>query len=277
MNGFLPFSADISYERMIIMSKLGERISNAYHEANAQLNAKMAEAAQGKAGAIANVAIRAGQTALDAYGAISDADTAAASAALNSAAIQLDLLRGNIAEAQQALAESEREAMFEGNPYMDGVNLYNDFDALHEAISDIPTTVSVDGPIVTLDAGRGTEVTVTRGGMFQDVDTDAAIEAAMEQDALAAQSDLANEISTDGEGSSVGMDQWMERAEMASDAESAFVQEGTSAMMDYSQEAADAYGGFIDSYVDAVSAFESDDMDGADIGAADMSAGAEAD
>ena len=164
------------------MSKLGERISNAYHEANAQLNAKMAEAAQGKAGAIANVAIRAGQTALDAYGAISDADTAAASAALNGAAIQLDLLRGNIAEAQQALAESEREAMFEGNPYMDGVNLYNDFDALHEAISDIPTTVSVDAPIVTLDAGRGTEVTVTRGGMFQDVDTDAAIEAAMEQE-----------------------------------------------------------------------------------------------
>ena len=272
MNGTLIFSAYVSYERMIFVSKLGEKISNAYREANAQLNAKIAEAAQGKAGALANVAVRAGQTALDAYGAISDADTAGASAALNGAAVQLDTLRGNIADAQQSLADLEMEALHGNDLSDDAVSLYNDVEALHEAISDVPTTVWVDGPIVTQDAGRGTEVTVTRGGVFRDVDTDAAINAAMEHESIDTEANLANEISTNGESTSVGMAQWMERAEMATDAEAAFINEGTAAMMDYSHEAADAYGGYIDSYVDAASTFES-----ADMGSSDMSAGAEAD
>ena len=106
------------------------------------------------------------------------------------------------------------------------------------------------------DAMHGGELIPSAVGLFQDV-KELSEEFSHEPEYIPEQeTDVTYEMPYPDEPSS-GMEQWMERAEDASAAEEAYVDEGVSAMNEASDTAAQACGEYADACADSVCTYES--------------------
>ena len=124
------------------------------------------------------------------------------------------------------------------------------------------------------DAMHGGELIPSAVGLFQDV-KELSEEFSHEPEYIPEQeTDVTYEMPYPDEPSS-GMEQWMERAEDASAAEEAYVDEGVSAMNEASDTAAQACGEYADACADSVCTYESGKSD-ASVSGNSANAGADA-
>lgn len=164
------------------MKDIASRVSAAVTNAQATINAKIAQVANSRAGDAAKVAISTGKTLLSALEtARPDLSTDLSAAALDSIDAYIDGLRGDIDSAQQTLDQMQREGMMAGETPA-AVELAQNTNDLMHTIAETPVEVNVDGPIVFTDTSvdRGVTVETTRELPYFNLDIDKAIERAQQ-------------------------------------------------------------------------------------------------
>ena len=174
---------------------IASRVKAASSDAQAALNAKIAQAANSRAGDAAKIAISTGKTLLSAIEtARPDFSAEIPSASLDAVDAYIDALRGDINAAKQTLDQMQREAMMPGE-VPDAAALIQNTNDLLTTIAETPVQVNVDGPIVFTDTSidRGVTVETNRELPYMNINIDKAIENAQKAEADANQAETSND------------------------------------------------------------------------------------